>query len=296
MRACRDSARAAVTSIASVKRVAPASSAAPKQPRKSQHVVDALAVRGERRALACSATPRLDLRIGVRQREDHLTPAAPDPAGISPRDARASRSRHRHSTQQIAVEIRRHARPCASSRARARPDPDREPSMRSRRPGPAAAGRCRCRRRPRPICPNGRLRRQALRPTLRPAFRTKALPAPPPRSRADRRAAPASPTRSRSRLLDLETLRRADVLELDRAERRSDGHDRFDDLLRVTALDQNRNAGDVSELGEQRGLAFHHGQPARAPMLPRPRMALPLVTIATVFLMFVYSAASSGSS
>ena len=38
------------------------------------------------------------------------------------------------------------------------------------------------------------------------------------------------------------------------------------------------------------------GSPASGPMSPRPRIAVPLVTTATVFGRFVYSAAFDGSS
>ena len=64
---------------------------------------------------------------------------------------------------------------------------------------------------------------------------------------------------------DLETLRRRDVLELHRAERRCDGDDRLDDPGRVPRVDQDRVGRDPGQRGEQCGLALHHRQARDGP-------------------------------
>ncbi len=61
-------------------------------------------------------------------------------------------------------------------------------------------------------------------------------------------------------LFDLEAARRADVLEVDSAENRSDAHDRFDDLIDVLGVETNRKRVDVGELLEKHRLSFHHRQ------------------------------------
>ena len=58
--------------------------------------------------------------------------------------------------------------------------------------------------------------------------------------------------------LDLETLGRLDVLEIDAAKSRFQGGNDFDQLVRVTLVDLDVEHIDVGELLEQHRLAFHH--------------------------------------
>ena len=60
--------------------------------------------------------------------------------------------------------------------------------------------------------------------------------------------------------LDLEALRRLDVLELDGAERRRDGLDGANDLFGVLAVDQDGHAVDADQGIEEHRLALHDGQ------------------------------------
>ena len=59
--------------------------------------------------------------------------------------------------------------------------------------------------------------------------------------------------------LDVETLWRLDVLEVDTAERRLERDDDLDELFRVALVDLDIETIDACELLEQYGLAFHHG-------------------------------------
>ena len=58
--------------------------------------------------------------------------------------------------------------------------------------------------------------------------------------------------------LDVETLGRLDVLEIDAAERRLERGDDVDQLVRIALVDLDVEAVDAGELLEQDGLAFHH--------------------------------------
>ena len=58
--------------------------------------------------------------------------------------------------------------------------------------------------------------------------------------------------------LDLEALRRLDVLEIDAAEGRLEPGDRFDEFVDVGRIDLDVEDIDAGELLEQDGLAFHH--------------------------------------
>ena len=58
--------------------------------------------------------------------------------------------------------------------------------------------------------------------------------------------------------LDLETLRRLDVLEIDAAERGFERGDDLDQLVRIALVDLDVEHVDVGELLEQHRLAFHH--------------------------------------
>ena len=60
--------------------------------------------------------------------------------------------------------------------------------------------------------------------------------------------------------LDLEALRRGDVLEVDPAEHRGDQLDRPDDLVSVLGGQADRPGVDAGESLEQCGLALHHGE------------------------------------
>ena len=62
------------------------------------------------------------------------------------------------------------------------------------------------------------------------------------------------------RPLDLEAPRRADVLEVDAAERRRDAHDGLDDVVDVVRVQADRHRVDAAELLEQHRLALHHRQ------------------------------------
>src|SRR5690606_19110566 len=65
--------------------------------------------------------------------------------------------------------------------------------------------------------------------------------------------------------LDLETPRRRDVLQVDAAERRSDGGDDPDDLFSVLSVQTDRHGVHTSELLEQDRLALHHRQCGSGP-------------------------------
>ena len=59
-------------------------------------------------------------------------------------------------------------------------------------------------------------------------------------------------------VLDLETARRGNVLEVDAAEGRRDQFDRLDDLAGVLSVEADREGVDAGELLEQHRLALHH--------------------------------------
>ena len=82
------------------------------QPREGQHVVDALAVGGEGGALL-ARHERLDLRIRVRQRENHLTlphPLRPDEA--------LDAGRGDHDVRALHERLERHALPARGDEPR----------------------------------------------------------------------------------------------------------------------------------------------------------------------------------
>jgi hypothetical protein len=58
--------------------------------------------------------------------------------------------------------------------------------------------------------------------------------------------------------LDLEAVRGADVLEVDRAEPRRDAQHGGDELLDVLGVDQDREGGDPGHLAVEERLALHH--------------------------------------
>ena len=62
---------------------------------------------------------------------------------------------------------------------------------------------------------------------------------------------------------DLEAARRGDVLEVDRAERRPQPHQGFDDLVGILGVQHDRDRVQAGELLEQRALALHHRQRRR---------------------------------
>ena len=62
---------------------------------------------------------------------------------------------------------------------------------------------------------------------------------------------------------DLEAARRRDVLEVDRAERRPQPHQRFDDLVGILGVQHDRDRVQVAVRLEQRALALHHRQRRR---------------------------------
>ena len=68
---------------------------------------------------------------------------------------------------------------------------------------------------------------------------------------------------SMSASFDLEAARRGDVLEVDRAERRPQPHQRLDDLVGILGVQHDRDRVQPGELLEQRALAFHHRQRRR---------------------------------
>ena len=59
-------------------------------------------------------------------------------------------------------------------------------------------------------------------------------------------------------LLDLEAVRRGDVLEVDAAEGRGDARHGLDEILRVVAVHLDVEHIDIGKLLEQHRLAFHH--------------------------------------
>ena len=97
-------------------------------------------------------------------------------------------------------------------------------------------------------------------------------------------------------LLDLEALRRGDVLEVDAAEHRRDAHDGLDDLVggRATSRQIGKASTPANSLNSS-ALPSITGRAAAGPMSPRPSTAVPSVTMATVFFLIVSSWASSGS-
>ena len=62
---------------------------------------------------------------------------------------------------------------------------------------------------------------------------------------------------------DLEAARRRDVLEVDRAERRPQPHQRLDDLVGILGVQHDRDRVQVAVRLEQRALALHHRQRRR---------------------------------
>ncbi len=62
---------------------------------------------------------------------------------------------------------------------------------------------------------------------------------------------------------DIEAARRGDVLEVDRAERRPQPHQRLDDLVGILGVQHDRDRVQVTVRLEQRALAFHHRQRRR---------------------------------
>ena len=71
--------------------------------------------------------------------------------------------------------------------------------------------------------------------------------------------------------LDLEAFGRSEVLELDGAERARDAAHDVGDAFRLGLGQEDRHAVEPGELGKERRLAFHHGQPRERADVAKPQ-------------------------
>ena len=90
------------------------------------------------------------------------------------------------------------------------------------------------------------------------------------------------------RLLDVETVRGADVLEIDSADRWLEQLAEPDHIFRRLGADLEIEDIEIGELLEEVAFPSITGLPASAPMLPSPSTAVPLVTTATRLPLAVY--------
>ena len=90
-------------------------------------------------------------------------------------------------------------------------------------------------------------------------------------------------------LLDLKTLGRGKILELDRTKGHFDGHNGLDDSTGCVSFSRIGTPLIPARSANNAALPSMTGIPASAPMFPRPSTAVPFVTMATVLSMLVKS-------
>ena len=259
----------------SVKRGAPASSAPLNRPGKPGDVVDALAVRRKHRA-ALERDDRFDLGVRVRQRKDDLSLAHPfgldQAAHAGRRDDDVGLGHDLLQRQRLAAELAQAAR-IASSR-RSAPTRRRTPWARSSRAMPRPAA-------PSPTWPTTAVR-QARDRRARVALSSAG-------ERDDGRAvlvvvqhgdvAAGARVRLRSRSTRAPRCPRA-------GSRRTTARSHtIVSTMRAGSFESIRIGTAVmpTSAANSAALPSMTGRPATGPMSPRPRIAVPLVTTATVF-------------
>ena len=226
---------------------------------KGQHVVDALAVGGERGAML-ARHERLDLRVGVRQREYQLAlthPLGPDEAlhpGAGNHDVGALHERlERH-----ALAARRHQpRDRGGIAVRAE---HLAHAVGLQQPHDARA------RRAEADLPDDAALQVDARMALGADERGKHHHGGAVLVIVQHRLG-----QPRAQLLfDLEALGSGEVFELNGAEGAGDAADDVDHARRLGLLEQYRHAVDADQIGKQRGLAFHDRQPGERADVAEP--------------------------